>query len=121
MDFALRLDGITADMDWQQAGTILNNVWLSLMTRRGSFFQNPDFGSRLHLLQREKNTATTERLAREYCLEALQWLIDVGRADAVDVITERDTTVDPYRLKLVVTVTQANRPDVTFELFLEVV
>jgi len=83
MDFSLNIDNRTglAGMTFEMAtdGNLANNVYLSLMIKRGSFFQNPAFGSRLHLLQRAKNTSRTEALAVEYCKEALQWLIDVGR------------------------------------------
>lgn len=121
MDYKIEISGTTADMTFEKAETIMNNVYLSLMIQRGSFFQNPDFGSRLHLLQRGKNTANTELLAKEYCKEALQWLIEAGKADKIEVFTERDVNQDPYRLKLLVSVTQADGRQVTFETFLEVV
>lgn len=121
MDFKINIDGITADMTWDKADTIINNIYLSLVVPRGSFFQNPEFGSRLHLLQRAKNTGRTERLAREYCLEALQWLQDIGRAKKIEVFTKRDRTENINRLKLLIQVTQANEQQVTFETFLEVV
>jgi len=42
-------------------------------------------GSRLWLLDREKQTSETRNRAREYAIEALQWLIDDGVAATVDV------------------------------------
>ena len=42
-------------------------------------------GSRLWLLQREKQTTQVLRRAEEYAREALQWLLDDGIARAVDV------------------------------------
>lgn len=42
-------------------------------------------GSRLWLLQREKQTTQVLRRAEEHALEALQWLLDDGIARAVDV------------------------------------
>lgn len=48
----------------------------------------PDYiGSRLWLLSREKATAKTAARAKNYAIEALQWLIDDGVADKVDVTT----------------------------------
>lgn len=124
MDFAIEIatDGsASGKMTFDKADTIMNNVYLSLMVRRGSFFQNPEFGSRLHELSREKNTEHTASLVREYCKEALKWLIDCGRATKVDVYTERDPSVDPYRIKFLVEVTQADGRVVSFETFVEVV
>ena len=118
MDLALNIDGITADQSWEKAATIMNNVYLSLMVKRGSFFQNPDFGSRLHLLTRAKNTDATARLAKEYCIEALKWLKDTGRATDIKIETEK---ADQHRLNLRVQVTQANGRDVSFETFLTIV
>lgn len=100
-------------------GNILNNIYLSLMVKKGSFFQNPDFGSRLHILK--KNTDRNEALAVEYCKEALQWLIDTGRASKIDIYTERDRTQNLNRLKLLVEATKADGDVVTFWTFLEVV
>jgi phage gp46-like protein len=45
-------------------------------------------GSRLWLLEREKQTQETLNRAREYIVEALQWLIDDGVVAKIDVSTE---------------------------------
>lgn len=45
-------------------------------------------GSRLWLLVREKQTTETLNRAREYCQEALQWLIDDGHARHITVEVE---------------------------------
>jgi phage gp46-like protein len=123
MDFTILTDddATVGRMTFDPAGDIMNNVYLSLVVKRGSWFQNPEFGSRLHLLQRAKNTEKTAALAEEYCREALQWLIDTGRATKVDVHTERDRSQDLHRLKLLVEVTQADGRTVSFDRFVEVV
>ncbi|OPY00365.1 MAG: Phage protein GP46 [Syntrophorhabdus sp. PtaB.Bin047] len=123
MDFRILTDddATVGRMTFDPAGDIMNNVYLSLVVKRGSWFQNPEFGSRLHLLQRAKNTAKTAALAEEYCREALRWLIDCDRATKVDVRTERDRSQDLHRLKLLVEVTQADGRQVSFERFVEVV
>ncbi len=58
--------------------------------RRGwwadSFADNDRIGSRLWLLSREKVISEVLQRAREYALEALQWLLDDGIASAVNVI-----------------------------------
>lgn len=50
---------------------------------------NDRIGSRLWLLSREKVLQSTFNRAREYALEALQWLIEDGVASRVDVSAER--------------------------------
>jgi phage gp46-like protein len=124
MDFALTIDNQTglAQMTFDQTTTLMNNIYLSLTVQQGSFFANTSFGSRLHLLRRAKNTETTKRLAMDYCREALQWLINTGKAVAVDVYAERDRTQDLHRLKLLVEVTPYTGADpVAFSIFVEVI
>jgi phage gp46-like protein len=50
---------------------------------------NDRIGSRLWLLAREKVLNSTFNRAREYALEALQWLLDDGVASRVEVLAER--------------------------------
>lgn len=45
-------------------------------------------GSRLWQLKRQKTTQSVANLAKQYCLEALQWLIDDQVADSVQVQAE---------------------------------
>lgn len=66
--------------------------------------QDDRIGSRLWLLSREKIVPETIRRARDYCREALAWMIEDGLATAVDV----DCSVDANRLVAAITVT---RPD----------
>jgi len=44
-------------------------------------------GSRLWLLFREKDMRSVVNRAREYCIEALQWMLDEGVASKVEVLT----------------------------------
>ena len=123
MDFRINIEqgtGLGA-MTFEKADTILNNIYLSLIVRKGSFFQNTDFGSRLHLLKRAKNTEKTAALAEEYCKEALQWLLNIGRATKINVYSERDRLQDLNRLKLLIEVTQSDGKQISFETFAEVI
>jgi phage gp46-like protein len=122
MDFALQIDsrGLAA-MTFGKSETMINNIYLSLMVKKGSFFYDPTFGSRLHELGREKNTPATARKAEDYCREALQWLLDTGKATLINVYTEKDLAQDPHRLKALVEVTPANGPVVPFSTFIDVV
>lgn len=72
------------------AGGLANAVYLRLQTPLRSWFGNPDLGSRLHELQREKDTARSERLAKQYAEAALQGLVDDGRARSVTCTTRRE-------------------------------
>lgn len=119
MDFAIAMQDGRGEMTFEMAENIFNNIYLSLKVRKGSFFQNPEFGSRLHLLK--KNTPRAAALAEEYAKEALQWLIDTGRSKKIEVFAERDRLQDLNRLKLLVEVTQADDKIVPFEDFVEVV
>jgi phage gp46-like protein len=124
MDFAITINNQTGlgEMTFDQATTLMNNVYLSLKVDQGSFFANTSFGSRLYLLRRAKNTETTMRLAIDYCKEALQWLLDTKKATAIDVWAERDRTQDLHRLKLLIEVTPFSGADpVAFSTFIEVV
>jgi phage gp46-like protein len=49
-------------------------------------------GSKLWLLKREKITTQVIAKFQQYCEEALQWLVDDGIAESVDVIVERSGT-----------------------------
>lgn len=107
-------------MTWEKAENILNNIFLSLAIRRGTFFADPSFGSRLHELKRHKNTPEAASLATGYCREALQWIIDMGKATGFDIEVERDTGEAPHRLKILIRAYQADSPPVSFETYQEV-
>lgn len=100
--FDISVDALKADLLADESLT--SAVVLSLMTdrtalasdvesgadRRGwwadAYAANGDqFGSRLWLLAREKQTPQTISRARAYVIEALKWLLDDGVATAVDV------------------------------------
>jgi phage gp46-like protein len=116
MDFAIAISGADGQMTYEAVTDLANNIWLSLFTKRGSFFQDPGFGSRLYLLRRQKNTAQKAALAKSYCQEALQWLLDSGRAVDINVLIEEDQT-DVCRLNAQIGCTQANGQEITFGLF----
>ena len=119
MDFALTTDGVTPDMTFTKATDITNNIYLSLAIIRGSWWFNPAFGMRD--TRRLKNTPASARLIESWIKEALQWLLDNGRASAVEVTLQQDRLQNPNRLLALIEVTQANGTVVTFEKFVEVV
>lgn len=90
------------------AGGLANAVYLRLMTPLGSWFGDVTIGSRLHELQREKDLARVERLAKQYAEQALQPVLDDGRASSLVVSTRRDKDATASgRLLVVIEVTDA--------------
>lgn len=71
------------------AAGLANACYLRLMTPLGQWFGDETLGSRLHELQREKDLARVERLARQYATDALRPILDDGRARSITVNTER--------------------------------
>jgi phage gp46-like protein len=100
--------------DWQLDGVLLQTgndlettILISLFTDReanpddvipdgttdprgwvGDLGQDYKIGSRIWLLDRAKQDATTLQAANDYINEALQWLIDDGVVGSFDVLTE---------------------------------
>lgn len=103
-----RIDPTTADYDGSLIRHLGNAVYLRLMTPLGAYWHNPKFGSRLHELQREKNLARVQVLAVQYAQQALQPLLDDGRATAIDVQATRESNVPTARMLLQVNVTDAS-------------
>jgi phage gp46-like protein len=91
------------------------------MTKKGSFFQDPNFGSLLYLLQRAKNTVRNEALAISYAQAALAWLISSGRATKVNVTAVINPEWSIWGMKLDVQVFQASGQSVTFTIYTPVV
>ncbi len=111
---ALRQPGInpaTADYSGISIYNLLNAVYLRIDTPRGSYWDDINFGSRLYLLQREKDLPNRQQRAREYVAEALQPLLDDGRAESIETRTEQ---LGDGRLRILVKVFQAG--DVAAEL-----
>lgn len=90
---------------------LANAVYLRLMTPLGSYWADATLGSRLHELEREKDVARVAVLAKAYCEQALQPLLDDGRALTIAVTTER---LHDGRLRLAVQVTDAGGRDHLF-------
>jgi len=120
MDFAIVMNNSgQGEQTFDKAGDIFNNIFISLAIKKGSWWQDPNFGLRDR--GRMKNTESTARLVREDCKQALQWIVDTGRAIALDVEVQRDRSQDLNRLKILVSATQSGGRRVTFEKYIEVV
>jgi phage gp46-like protein len=118
-----KIDPTTGDYvivkgDLSLSNDMMNNLYFSISIRKGSWFYDPSFGSNLHLLK-PKAVADLPVRAKEYCEEALQWLIDSGRADKIDVQTEVDQSYETPRLIFNITAWQHGKPQ-TYTIFKEV-
>lgn len=98
------------------ADGLANAVYLRITTPLGSFWANRELGSRLHELQREKDVARVQTLARQYCEQALQPLLDDGRVSQLSVQTEHQAG----RLAVLVELLDAAQQARTFELHVKV-
>lgn len=106
MDPALDLS--TGGYTGQRTTTLSNAVYLRLQTPLASYWADPTLGSRLHELKREKDLARVRTLAKQYAEQALQSLVDDGRAQSVTVTA---TSLRPgWMLLLVEVVDESGKP-----------
>lgn len=98
------------------ANGLANAVYLRIATPLGSYWADPTMGSRLHELTREKDVPRVERLAKQYCEQALQPLLDDGRVLSLNVATQRK----PGRLHVRVELIDAHHVTQTFEMHVKV-
>jgi phage gp46-like protein len=118
MDFQISAsgDGRTGTMQFQKNMDIKTGMWLSISTEKGTFFQDPGFG----LTKMTKVTDQDIPLYTGYIEEALDWLLQSGRAKSIDVLVERDLQ-DVTRLNIKVQATQPNGLIVTYETYQRVI
>lgn len=112
------INPITGDLTGQRINTLANAIYLRLMTPLGSYWADPTLGSRLYTLRREKDKPRVGRLAQQYARDALQSLLDDGRATQIEVTTEQRH--DGW-LRLRVEVVQADGRFETFTRNIEVI
>lgn len=96
---------------------LYENVRLSMTVPKGSLFKKPGFGNRLGELRTETASEDTRRRAETYAKEALQWMLDVGRAETVEASAVYD---DHERLVIAVEVVSPAGQNVAFSRFVEV-
>lgn len=95
-----------------QSNGLLNSIWLRLNTPLGTYWADKTLGSKLHLLRREKDVVRVQRLAKQYAEQALQPILDAGRATSITVTTEQ-----PHngRMHLLIEVVAASGETLTFK------
>lgn len=80
---------LTGGYTSEQISTLQNAVYIRLTTPLGAWWANGRVGSLLHTLQREKDISRISMLAQQYAEEALQPLLDDGRAREISIDVER--------------------------------
>lgn len=106
-----------AELSWNKPPDISTNIWYSFNTKKGTQFYNKDFGLDLSDIKKVTNnniTAIHQRL-----VDAVQWLIDLGRAKSIDIIVEKDLQ-DNTRVNFSLNAVQADGVPVVIENFIEV-
>ncbi|VWB81932.1 phage GP46 family protein [Burkholderia aenigmatica] len=98
------LDPTTGDYTGTRTQSLANAVYLRLQTPLGSYWADPNLGSRLHELQREKDTPRVRSLAVQYAEQALQPLLDDRRASDITITT---ADFQPGWMVLLIAVTDA--------------
>lgn len=78
--------------------------------------KNDSVGSKLWLLEREKNVDTALVRAKIYIQSALEWMVDEGAVKSIDVLTEAQRLGNSGTIILVFQV-KLNKPDGTNEAF----
>ncbi|WP_419852120.1 phage GP46 family protein [Actinobacillus pleuropneumoniae] len=76
---------LTRDYTSEHIHTLQNAVYIRLTTPLGSWWADGRVGSLLHLITREKDLSRVGFLAQQYAEEALQPLVDDGRAESIRV------------------------------------
>ena len=79
----------TGDLTGKRINTLANAVYIRLTTPLGSWWKDPGLGSRLHELRRSKDLPQIGKLARQYSEQALQPLLDDGRARSISITYEQ--------------------------------
>lgn len=80
---------LTRDYTSDKIDTLQNAVYIRLTTPKGSWWADGTLGSLLHLIQREKDLSRVGLLVQQYAEEALQPIIDDGRAKSITVTHEQ--------------------------------
>lgn len=94
-----KLDEVTGDFraasggGFEQCDVIENQIAFSFMIEQGSWEGDPELGHRLRELDGAINSPENRNRLRDLALQAVQWLIDDGSLESVDVTVDDDTDV----------------------------
>lgn len=79
-------------LSWEPSAgkaNLSDNILLSLWVPLGRFWQNPSFGSELHLLRRDVLSESTPARAKAMTQRALKWMVTSGRLTSLSVNSEQ--------------------------------
>ena len=79
----------TGDLTGERINTLGNAAYIRLMTPLGTWWKNTTVGSRLHELKRSQDLPRVGKLAKQYAEQALQKLLDDGRAQNITITVEQ--------------------------------
>ena len=105
--------GIETPFEWVEA--LFNNVYLSIMTARGSLFWAPAFGCLLHTIRKVNDENALS--ARDMIIDATKWIIELGRATDIEVVV----LPNGGRFDIAVAVARANDTTKHYTLWYDVV
>jgi hypothetical protein len=90
MDFAI-IQGPNgqAEMSWDKPTNIGNLLYFSINIKKGTLFDNPNFG--LDLSDIKKLTNEKIPLIQERVEKAVKWILDIGKAKEITVVVEKNT------------------------------
>lgn len=91
----VRIDPATQDLAFtngrfEHEDDLLTPLFIRLNSWRGSYIDDPEFGSRLYELLSEKSPATAAKKAPDMVREALQPMLDDGRLSKLEVTAETE-------------------------------
>jgi len=107
------------EMKFDEA-SIIDDIYLSLKIKRGSYIFDKDFGCRIYEI--DKITKYSINLAKDYVYEAIKWLIDEGRIveDTLSIIVERNA-LNNSRLDIVVSGKTIDKTSFSIETFVVII
>lgn len=117
-DFQIQGGSLTDKMIEQDS--IYNLLWTSINLEKGTFFADPEFGSKLPSIRREKNVTRARQLAERYAREATEWILKAGKATSIEVFSEVDSS-DQNRINIKITAIDRVGRETNFQTFIEVV
>ena len=94
--------------------SITNNIYLSLKIKKGYWFHNAEFGSRLYLIKNTKDSSLKD--AQNYSREAVQWMFDTGKIKSFSSFFERDKDVEG-RINIAITCVAGDNRTINYSTF----
>ncbi len=109
------------DFEFQYQDSLFNNIYISSKTKQGSRIDDPEFGSKIYLLQKTgKITENTLELSKEYNEQCVKWMIDINKIKSVTVTPSIDKN-NLSQVNCIWDVVKADGAEVQFKTWFNVV